>query len=263
VLPPFTLVDRSVILRRMTTGSRRVEGFEKRTEWPLAVLALLFMLAYAWPILDPSLSPVWRHICLVTDYLIWAVFVVEFIVRLVLAEGRGDYAVRHIPDLLMVALPMLRPLRLLRFLVLLRMINRRATASLRGRVVMYVVASAALVLLIAALAILDAERRNPRANIKTFGDALWWAMQTMTTVGYGDRFPITGEGRSIGAGLMLAGIALLGVVTASIAAWLIEQVRVVEAESQTATRQDIAELRTEVARLTTAVAQWETGTAPR
>lgn len=245
----------------MTTGSSRVERFEKRTEWPLAVLALLFLLAYAWPILDPSLSRTWRHVCTAIDYVIWAVFVVEFIIRLVLAERRGVYAVRHTPDLLMVALPVLRPLRLLRFLVLLRMINRRATASLRGRVVVYVVASAALVLVVAALAMLDAERGNPHANIRTFGDALWWAMQTMTTVGYGDRFPTSGEGRYIGAGLMLAGIALLGVVTATIAAWLIEQVRVVESESQTATRQDIAELRAEVARLTTALAQRQTGSA--
>jgi voltage-gated potassium channel len=183
------------------------------------------------------------------------VFVIEFVTRLVLADRRGRYAVRHVPDVLMVALPMLRPLRLLRFLVLLRMLNRRATASLSGRVGIYVVASAGLVLLVAALAMLDAERHDPQANIKTFGDALWWAVSTMTTVGYGDRFPTTSDGRYIGAGLMLAGIALLGVVTASIASWLIEQVRNVEADAQTATRGDMAELRAEIARLSKALAQ--------
>jgi voltage-gated potassium channel len=77
----------------------------------------------------------------------------------------------------------------------------------------------------------------------------------MSTVGYGDRFPITGDGRVVGVGLMLAGIALLGVITASLASWLIEQVRNVEAEAQTATRGDIAELRAEIARLTVAMAQ--------
>jgi voltage-gated potassium channel len=55
------------------------------------------------------------------------------------------------------------------------------------------------------------------ANIKTFGDALWWALSTMTTVGYGDRYPTTGEGRLVAGGLMLAGVALLGVITASLA----------------------------------------------
>jgi voltage-gated potassium channel len=143
---------------------------------------------------------------------------------------------------LMVALPVLRPLRLLRFLVLLRMINRRATASLHGRIVAYVVATAGLVLLVSALAMLEAERHNPQANI-TFGDALWWAVTTMSTVGYGDRYPTTLEGRVVGARLMLAGVALLGVITATFASWLIGQVRETETEAQTATRGDIAERR--------------------
>jgi voltage-gated potassium channel len=190
----------------------------------------------------------------VTDYVIWVVFVVEFVARLVLAERRVQYAGRHVPDVLMVALPVLRPLRLLRLLVLLRMINRRATASLHGRIVAYVVASAGLVLLISALAMLEAERHNPQANINTFGDALWWAVTTMSTVGYGDRYPATLEGRVIGAGLMVAGIALLGVITATFASWLIGQVRKIEIEAQTATRSDIEQLRADIARLTQALA---------
>jgi voltage-gated potassium channel len=249
---------RYAILRRMTTADSRVGRFERRTEWPLAGLALVFLVAYAWPILQPDLSPFWRHVCKATDYAIWVVFVVEFIARVALAERRVHYAVRHIPDVLMVALPMLRPLRLLRFLVLLRMINRRATASLHGRVIIYVIASAGLVLLISALAMLDAERHNPQANITTFGDALWWAAATMSTVGYGDRFPITGDGRYIAAGLMLAGIALLGVVTATLASWLIGQVRKIETEEQVATRSDIDQLRADIARLTVALEQRET-----
>src|SRR5205823_6319635 len=179
-------------------------------------------------------------------YVIWVLFVVEFIARIVLAKRRVDYAVKHAADVLMVALPMLRPLRLLRFLVLLRMLNRRATASLHGRVAVYVVASASLVLLISALAMLEAERRNPQTDINSFGDAVWWAVTTMSTVGYGDLYPTTSDGRYIGAGLMVAGIALLGVVTASLAAWLIKQVRSVESEAQGATRGDIAELRAEI-----------------
>ena len=72
-------------------------------------------------------------------------------------------------------------------------------------------------------------------------------------------YPTTSNGRYIGAGLMLAGIALLGAVTASIAAWLIAQVRDVETEAQTATRGDIAELRAELARISTALAQRDPG----
>ncbi len=110
---------------------------------------------------------------------------------------------------------------------------------------------------VAALAALDAERGADGGNINSFGDALWWAMTTVTTVGYGDQFPVTPTGRFVAAGLMLAGIALLGVVTASLASWLIDRVAEVEEESQAATRRDVHELaeevlalRREVARLT-------------
>jgi hypothetical protein len=116
----------------MTTGTSRVDRFERRTEWPLAVLALVFLAAYAWPILQPDISPAWKHVCTVIDILIWVVFVVEFVARVVLSERRVQYAARHVPDVLMVALPVLRPLRMLRFLVLLRMINRRNRITARA-----------------------------------------------------------------------------------------------------------------------------------
>jgi len=65
---------------------------------------------------------------------------------------------------------------------------------MRGRVAIYVAGAMSLVLLIASLAVLDAERGAQNATIKTFGDAAWWAFTTVTTVGYGDRYPITGQG---------------------------------------------------------------------
>src|SRR5262245_49073684 len=85
---------------------------------------------------------------------------------------------------------------------------------------------------IAALAILDAERTNPDASIRSYGDALWWAISTITTVGYGDLYPTTLEGRLVAAALMIAGIALLGVITASIASWFVQRVREVETTEQ-------------------------------
>ena len=88
----------------------------------------------------------------------------------------------------------------------------------------YIVGSASLLAVCAALAVLDAERSNPDANIVDFGDAIWWAVTTMTTVGYGDRFPVTPVGRLVAFGLMIGGIALLGTVTATLASWLVETV---------------------------------------
>jgi voltage-gated potassium channel len=81
--------------------------------------------------------------------------------------------------------------------------------------------TAVLVLFVGAVGIFDVERDAPHGNIRTFGDAAWWAITTVTTVGYGDRYPVTNEGRLIAVGLMLTGIAVLGVITASIASWFV------------------------------------------
>jgi voltage-gated potassium channel len=227
----------------------RVERWEQRSEWPLAIAAVLFLGAYAWPILDHSLSPGWRRAGDVVDYLIWLVFVIDYVARIALADRRGHYFLRHILDLLIVTLPILRPLRLLRLVILLRVLNRRATDSLRGRVAIYVGGATVIILLCASLAVLDAERHSRQANITTFGDALWWSVTTVTTVGYGDHFPVTTEGRFVAVGLMLAGIALIGVVTASVATWLIDRVRQVEQEAQIDLASNIDALRAEVAAL--------------
>jgi voltage-gated potassium channel len=230
----------------VSSPDSRVQQWESRAEWPLAAAAVAFLVAYAWPVLEPGLSSGWKDLCRVVVYVSWILFALDYIARLILAEHRARYAGRHIPDLLVIALPILRPLRLLRLVVLLRVLNRRATNSLRGRVITYVSGATVLIIGSAGLAVLDAERGHPGANINNYGDALWWAMTTIATVGYGDRYPITGQGRFVAAGLMLAGIALLGVVTASIASWLIEKVREVEADAQAMTQRDVAELRAEI-----------------
>jgi voltage-gated potassium channel len=76
-----------------------------------------------------------------------------------------------------------------------------------------------------AVAVLDAEQNAPGANITSFGDALWWACTTVTTVGYGDRYPVTTEGRMIAVVLMVVGIGVVGAVTASVAAWMVSRVQ--------------------------------------
>lgn len=227
----------------------RLSAWEDGTEWPLVAAALLFLVGYAVPILHPD-APTWvRTACGVVLIATWVVFVVDYLVRVGLAQQRGRYVRRHLPDLLVLAVPALRPLRLLRLIVLLKVLNRRASDSLRGRVAVYVGGAVVTVIFCAALAVLDAERGRSGANIKGFGDAVWWAVSTVTTVGYGDRYPVTGEGRFVAVGLMVAGIALIGVVTASLASWLIDRVRQVEAQSQAATAADVQALRTEMVAL--------------
>ena len=87
-------------------------------------------------------------------------------------------------------------------------------------------------LMFGSLAVLRVERDAPDGNISTLGDAVWWSFTTMTTVGYGDHAPTTGLGRVLAVGLMLSGIALLGVVTANIAAWFIARFERDDAEER-------------------------------
>ncbi len=93
---------------------------------------------------------------------------------------------------------------------------------------------------VALLAVLDAERGHKDANISTIGDAMWWTISTLTTVGYGDRYPRTTAGRLVAVGLMVAGIALLGTVTATLATWFSAAVA---EESEAATDDLVAEVR--------------------
>lgn len=227
----------------------RRHRWEQRAEWPLTVTALLFLAAYAAPIIDQDLP---GEAARAADWVVtgtWALFAADYLIRLGLAVDRRSFVRGHLIDLAVVALPLLRPLRLLRLLTLLSFVNRRVRNSLRGQVIAYVVALTTLVVLLSSLAVLDAERGREGANIGNIGDALWWSATTVTTVGYGDRFPVTGTGRLIAVALMLAGIALLGVVTAAFASWLIERVAEVEEASQTATRRDLEALTAQVAAL--------------
>ena len=217
----------------------RRESWERRTEWPLTLSAVLFLIAYAVPILAPSSPRRVDSTLTALTWVIWAGFVVDYVIRWRLSSNRRRFIRGTLLDLVVIALPLLRPLRMLRLLTLLDVLNRRAATSLRGRVAVYVVGATGLILFCASLAVLDAERANDQANIRTFPDALWWAATTVTTVGYGDRFPTTSSGRVVAVMLMVGGIALLGIVTASLASWLVERIREVEAQTQTATRQDI------------------------
>lgn len=233
----------------MASRQERLEDWEQRSEWPLAAAAVAFLAAYAWPILDPRLAHGWRTTCHVADAVLWAVFIVDYVVRIGLAPRRWSYFWRHLLDLGVLVLPFLRPLRLLRLVVLIEVLERRAADSLHGKIVVYVAGSTSLLVFCSSLAVLDAERGHAGANIHNLGDALWWSATTITTVGYGDRFPVTADGRLVAVLLMLGGIALLGVVTATLASWLLARVRQGEAEAQAATQADVAALAEEVREL--------------
>jgi voltage-gated potassium channel len=182
-----------------------------------------------------ELSPAQDRAVLAVDYLIWAAFAIEYVVKLYLAPGRLRFIKANIPDLVIVVLPMLRPLRVLRSARPLRLLRltrlvafaveglQEAREILRRRGLSWVLLIVLALNLVAAALVLTFERDTPGGNIHSYPDALWWAVTTITTVGYGDRFPMSPAGRGVAVVLMVSGIALFGVITASIAAYFVEQ----------------------------------------
>ncbi|MCF6388393.1 potassium channel family protein [Mycobacterium sp. MBM] len=233
-------------------STAKLEAWERRAEWPLAGVALIFLTAYAVEVLaQPRGSTV--------ELIIWAswlVFAVDYVVRLTLAPQRWRWFYRHLIDLMIVALPLLRPLRLVRLLILIKTLQKAAGSAIRGRVVLYTVSGAVLLVFVASLAVLDAERGAPGAYITDFGEALWWSVTTITTVGYGDLTPITTTGRVVAVLLMIGGITLVGSITATLASWIVERVSDDRAADHAVTTghirevlDEIDQLRTEVRRL--------------
>jgi voltage-gated potassium channel len=199
------------------------KSWRRYTEWPLVVVAVVFLVAYSIEVIgDVRGSRAAGYDAILWGT--WVVFAIDYLVSLVLAERRARWFVFNLHELAILVLPMLRPLRLLRLLFILRVTHRAAERALRGRILVYAFGGAFLLTYVAALAVLDAEQNVPGARIHRFGDAWWWAVVTITGVGYGDYYPVTFVGRMVAVGLMIGGVALIGLTAASMASWLIDQV---------------------------------------
>lgn len=226
----------------------RLQRWENVAEWPLAFCAVGFLVLYSVDVLaEPQGRP--GQIVSWLLYALYIPFVVDYLVRLYLAEDRFRWFVRHPLDLAVVTLPFLRPLRFLRMIALIRVTERALGDAVRGKVIAFTAFGAALLVYGAALAELQHERYAPGSHITTFPDALWWAVATLTTVGYGDTVPVTNTGRIIAALLMIGGICLIGVATATVAHWIITAVGDEDTLQQAATVAHIEQLRAEIVEL--------------
>jgi voltage-gated potassium channel len=225
-----------------------LDTWREHTYWPLMIVSVIWLVAYSWQViadLQGTAELVARLVMGVT----WIVFIVDYIVRLSIARPRGTWFRHHLFDLAVVALPMLRPLRLLRVLTLVTVLQRTVGTALRSSIAIYGAGAAVLIIYIGGLAVLDAERHAPGANIVNFGDAIWWAFVTITTVGYGDYYPVTIGGRVVAVLLMAGGVAVVGVVTATLSSWVIERASRGNDDAEAATRGQMRQMTQQLAEL--------------
>lgn len=215
--------------------------YSEFSETPLVIVSLVFLIAYTWQVIAEPVGT--EHLIVeLVIFLVWAVFLTDFMITMALTEKRKRWTLMNIVNLAVVVLPVFRTLRLLRIVSLLRVLNRATSLAFRQRIMYYVVSSATLLTYVGALAVLDAERDAEGANILNFGDALWWAFVTITTIGFGDHFPITTEGRLIAVGLAVAGISMLGLVTVTMGTWVMATLQKMGAEELADEESDDLEL---------------------
>jgi voltage-gated potassium channel len=210
------------------------DRFSRLVDGPMMVLALAMIPLLLVPLVM-RLSPEVEQAFLMADYVIWAAFVIEYGVKLYLSPKRGQFVRRNVPDLVIIVVPFLRPLRLVRSVRLLRLLRlsrvvafaveglAEVRAVLTRRGLSYALLIVVVICFAGAGLVWEFERAVEGSNIKSFTDALWWSATTITTVGYGDRFPTTPAGRGVAVVLMVAGIALFGVLAATIAAYFVEK----------------------------------------
>ena len=217
--------------RSVSHLGRTAEAFDRfsaMVELPLTVLALLWLPVLVLPYIVTLPAAVDDTFAAI-DYFVWAAFVVEYVTKLYLTPARRRFFTHNLIDLAVIVLPMFRPLRALRLLnlgrvgvVLTNALQRIKELATHRNVHFVLLAVAAMIFGCAALA-LEFEQHAKGSTIHNYGQALWWAIVTVTTVGYGDTYPVTASGRGVAVVLMLVGIGLIGVLTATVASYFVGQ----------------------------------------
>lgn len=202
------------------------ERWEHRTATPLVVLGVLFIVAYSVVVLNPDDPTVLRPVLITLLLVSWVVFIVDVLVRILLTPTghRWSFVWRHPIDVLSALIPLFRALRVLELLRQVPYLQRRTGAAVRTNIVVLALSYAIVFVYFVALATLNAERNAPDATITSFGEAIWWAIVTIATVGYGDTYPITIPGRIYAVLLMGGGVAIVGTASATIISLINERI---------------------------------------
>lgn len=207
-------------------ATHRRKRYVDATGRSLALLGVLFVIAYTVYVLWPD-RPSWVTTAIFVILVVtWVIFVIDVIIRISLTPHgrRWHYAWHHPLEVLSALLPVFRALRVVGLLQDLPLLKRHTPSAVRAQFIILALAYAFAWVFFLALATLQAERDATGANILTFGDSIWWAIVTITTVGYGDLYPVTPAGRLYAVLLMAGGIAIVGTASATIISFLNERV---------------------------------------
>jgi voltage-gated potassium channel len=207
------------------TRRHRLERIERRIRFPMAALGV------AWAVV--GIIVLTRHsnggdsqVLVSVLFVIWLIIVVECAVRYIVVPDRGRYFSSRRVEPAMVAVPLFQIGKLAgveQTTVFCGEGVERFLAILRHRKLFRVLLAALALLILGAWLAMLFESKAPHSNIHTFKDAIWWAVVTVTTVGYGDRYPVTEGGRAVAVILMFVGIGLIGTLTATVASFFMQE----------------------------------------
>ncbi|WP_337910490.1 potassium channel family protein [Vibrio cholerae] len=205
---------------KLTLRKKLLEKVENTTETPMLILSVVYVVVALLPDIA-VLSPDDLEFLDGLLWIVWGIFATELLVKIFVSPKPLQYMMQNWPDVLIVAMPFLRPLRFLRILLVLPKAWRQTKSVLRQKTFSFIGLTSLSTVLLSAAFVYLVEKGTP-SPINSYADALWWAMSTITTVGYGDMYPVTGFGRGVAVFLMLTGITLFGLLTASVASFFVE-----------------------------------------
>jgi voltage-gated potassium channel len=218
---------RQIIAGSTPSGGRHdlVDEIERVTKYPLALLGIAW-LVIAIVVLTKDLNGSASTALVGSLFALWAIALVEYVVRLVVTPDRRGYLKRRWVEPATVVVPPLQGWHLVgmeKVSLLVYEGELRAETILKHHSLFRVLIAAAGTLFLGAWLVLLFEENAKGSNIHSYPDALWWAIVTVTTVGYGDRFPVSAGGRAVAVVLMLVGIGLIGVLTATVASVFVKE----------------------------------------
>lgn len=193
------------------------------THIPFACLGILYLVIYSAEVINSDNEVLVSNLENLSN-VIWLVFIFDLFIRFLAVNSVTAFVKNNYIEILAVSLPFLRVLRMLRVLLAIRglkifVVDRaRATGA-------YVALLAPLTWFTGAIVVLDVEAKNSNATINSLGNALWWSLSTITTVGYGDLYPVTISGKVIAAVLMIMGISLFSAGAGMFASWILNDKR--------------------------------------